>query len=356
MSSLVSCSTRHVGVNISGKRVLVIHTVLLSKSQVASLITMKDVIEITDRTYKDIGNGKVVNPTKVCLDMGIENDFPKYNADINAMPAYVDWVDMAGLKWGGGWLDNPAKGLPYMTALQFMVDPHNGDYLGVIEAGYLTDLRTGAQNAVTLGYICKKKSIVMGLYGAGAQGRTQAEAIGNVFRIDELKVYDVSHAAAEKFVADMRAKNVVPGKITIVDKPEEAAASADIVVSVTHARDGFFKRDWFAPGMIYCPLGSYKECEDAVPLAADKIFAGHIGQVLHRGALKSLVDQGKITENNITALHGDIAAGKSSVEIRSDERVMNLTCGMGAIDVAVGAVLLKRAKERGVGEEFNFMS
>ena len=330
-------------------------TILLSKSQVASLITMKDVIEVTDRTYKDIGNGKVVNPAKLILDMGIENDFPKYNADINAMPAYVDWVDMAGLKWGGGWLDNPAKGLPYMTALQFMVDPHNGDYLGVIEAGYLTDLRTGAQNAVTLRYICNKKSIVMGLYGAGAQGRTQVEAIGNVFRIDELKVFDISRTAAEKFVSDIKDKNVIQGSITIVDTPKNAAVSADIVVSVTHARDGFFKRDWFEPGMIYCPLGSYKECEDAVPLAADKIFAGHIDQALHRGVLKDLAAQGKISESNITALHGDIAAGKIRVDIRGDERVMNLTCGMGAIDVAVGAVLLKRAKEKGVGETFDFV-
>lgn len=328
-------------------------TMLLSKSDIASLVTMKDVIEITDRTYRDIGEGRVVNPTKLCLDMGIGNDFPKYNADINAMPAYVGWVDMCGLKWGGGWLDNPAKGLPYMTALQFMVDPHNGDYLGVIEAGYLTDLRTGAQNAVTLSYTCKKKNVVMGLYGAGAQGRTQAEAIANVYHVDRLKVYDISRANAEKFVADMR--GVIEAPIEIVDKPADAAEGADIVVSVTHAQDGFFKADWFKPGMFYCPLGSYKECEEAVPLSADKIFAGHTGQALHRGALKELADRGMITEKNITARHGDLAAGKATVTVAPTDRVINITNGMGAIDVAVGAVAMQRARERGIGGTFDFM-
>ncbi|MGI6253955.1 MAG: ornithine cyclodeaminase family protein, partial [Aminivibrio sp.] len=96
---------------------------LLSMSDVEELLTMKDFIEIVDKTYKDMGEGKVVNPAKGTLDLGISSPYPPYEADINSMPAYVGWMDAAGIKWAGGWMDNPAQGLPYVSAVIVMVNP-----------------------------------------------------------------------------------------------------------------------------------------------------------------------------------------------------------------------------------------
>jgi len=36
-------------------------TVLLSKSDIEQLITMKEVVEIVDKTYKELSEGKVIN-------------------------------------------------------------------------------------------------------------------------------------------------------------------------------------------------------------------------------------------------------------------------------------------------------
>ena len=325
---------------------------LLCQSDVEKLISMKDVVAILGKTYLGMGDGTVVNPAKGTLDLGESGPFPPYHADINSMPAYVGWVDAAGIKWAGGWMDNPAQGLPYVSAIIVLVNPRNGMFTGVLDGTLITNLRTGAQTAVALKYLFpEKKGLTVGLFGAGAQGRTQTEAIAEVFPIDELKVYDIFPEAAKRFAQDM--ESAVSGRITLCKTPEEAAAG-DAVITVTHAKDGFFKKEWFAPGTVLFPMGSYKECQDEALLSADHIVVDHVAQCLHRGALKGLAEAGKITESRIDATLGELAAGKKKITASSSSRILCIPIGTGAMDVAVASVVLKRAEEAGVGGVFDF--
>lgn len=325
---------------------------LLGQSDVDQLITMKDVVEILDKTYKAMGEGTVVNPAKGTLDLGESGPYPPYSADINSMPAYVGWVDTAGIKWAGGWMDNPAQGLPYVSAIIVLVNPRNGIFTGVMDGTLITNLRTGAQTAVALKYLFpEKKSLSLGLFGAGVQGRTQTQAISELFAIEELRVYDIHPEAARKFASDM--EDIVSGKITLCGSAEEAA-EGDAVITVTHGKDGFFQKEWFTPGTVLFPMGSYKECQDDALLAADAIVVDHVEQCLHRGALKDLAEQGRIDAKNITATLGELAAGHKTVTASSGKRVLCIPIGTGAADVAVAAVVLQRAEERAVGRTFDF--
>lgn len=325
---------------------------LLSMSDVEKLLTMKDFVEILDKTYRGMGEGTVVNPAKGTLDLGESGPYPPYRADINSMPAYVGWVDAAGIKWAGGWMENPAKGLPYVSAVIVMVNPRNGVFTGVLDGTFITNMRTGAQTAVALKYLFPdKKSLSVGLFGAGVQGRTQTMAISELFAIDELRVYDIFPEAAARFASDM--KGFVSGKITVCDRPEQAA-EGDAVITVTHAKDGFFQKEWFAPGTVLFPMGSYKECRDEALLSADVIVVDHIEQCLHRGALKELAEAGRIGEKDITATLGELAAGKKTVRASSGSRILCIPIGTGAMDVAAAAVALARAEERNEGHIFDF--
>jgi ornithine cyclodeaminase/alanine dehydrogenase len=325
---------------------------LLSQSDVEKLVTMKDIVEILDKTYRGMGEGTVVNPAKGTLDLGESGPYPPYHADINSMPAYVGWVDTAGIKWAGGWMDNPAQGLPYVSAIIVLVNPRNGIFTGVMDGTLITNLRTGAQTAVALKYLYPgRKSLSVGLFGAGVQGRTQTRAITELFAIDELKVYDTFPEAARKFAADM--ESAVSGKITICSEPQQAA-EGDAVITVTHAKDGFFKKEWFASGTVLFPMGSYKECQDEALLSADSIVVDHVAQCLHRGALKDLAEAGRITESSISATLGELAAGKKRITSSPSSRILCIPIGTGAMDVAAAAVVLQRAEERNIGRTFDF--
>jgi alanine dehydrogenase len=327
-------------------------TLLLSQKDIQQVITMKDVVEIVEKTYKGMGEDTVINPPKVGLDLGETSPYPPYKGFMNAMPAYVGWLDTAGMKWAGGFLDNYKIGLPYISSLILIIDPKNGHFKAVMDGALITNMRTGAQSAVALKYLHKGKSIRIGLFGAGAQGRTQTMAISEIFDIEELKVYDIKPEAAEKFAQEM--KEVVKGRIVIVKTPREAA-EGNAVICVTQSKDKFVKDSWISPGMILFPLGSYQECEDEYILKADKIIVDHIGQCLHRGALKELSEKGKITEKNIYSTIGEIVAGKKKGRTSEKERILCILIGTGALDVAVATVAMQKAQEQGLGGKFAFV-
>ncbi|NLN49903.1 MAG: ornithine cyclodeaminase family protein [Clostridiales bacterium] len=331
---------------------LTFETVLLSQEQVKGLITMKEVVEIADKTFKGFGEGTTINPTKVNLDLGEVASYPSYNGFMNAMPAYVGWMDSAGIKWAGGFLGERKKmGLPYITSMILLIDPKIGNFRAVMDGAHITNLRTGAQSAVALKYLHNKKTIKLGLFGAGMQGHTQTMAISEVFDIEELRVYDISKEAAVRFKEDM--KDFVKGEIIIADNPKDAALG-DAVVCVTQSKDKFIKDEWIKPGMILFPMGSYQECEDEFILNADKIVVDHIGQCLHRGALAHLNEMGKITEDNIYATIGELAAGKKPGRLNNEERILCIPIGTGAMDIAVATQVYKRAVEKGIGGKYTF--
>lgn len=329
------------------------NTKLFSQDDVKQVITMGDVIEIVDKTFQDAGLGKTINPTKLGLDLGESAPYPKYFGFMNAMPAYVGWLDSAGIKWAGGFLGKRKEmGLPYITSLILLINPQIGNFKTVMDGEYITNLRTGAQTAVALKYITNKKEINLGLYGAGMQGHTQTLAISKLFSINNIRVYDINKAASEKFVKDM--KKIVKGEIIVANEPEEAA-NADVIVCVTQSKDKFLKNAWIKPGTMVFLMGSYQECEDEYILTADKIIVDHVGQCLHRGALKELSDKGYISEDSIYATIGELAAGKLEGHINANERLLCIPIGTGMLDIAVATVAMQRATEKGLGSSFAFV-
>src|SRR5699024_7911248 len=53
-------------------------TLLLNQQELKELINMKDVVDLVDKTFYDMGLDKTVNPTKVLLDLGETADYPPY--------------------------------------------------------------------------------------------------------------------------------------------------------------------------------------------------------------------------------------------------------------------------------------
>lgn len=329
-------------------------TLLLSQSDIESVLSMKDVVEICEKTFAGFGKGTTINPTKVGLDLGETAAFPPYEGFMNAMPAYVGWLDAAGIKWAGGFLGERKKqGLPYVTSMILLIDPKIGNFTAVMDGALITNWRTGAQAAVGLKYLRKSRSVKLGLYGAGMQGRTTSMAIAQVFDVEDLQVYDLNQEAAELFAAEMA--GYVKGGISVVDRPEDAARDRDAIICVTQSKAKFLKNDWVEPGTVVFPMGSYQECDDACILTADKIVVDHVGQCLHRGALKELSEAGQITEESIHATIGELAAGNKAADASDGERILCIPIGTGAMDIAVAAVARQRAEEKGLGESFAFV-
>jgi len=330
-------------------------TLLLSRSDIRELISYKEVVDLCGKTYYGVGEGTVINPTKVNLPMGDSNPFPPHNSSMNAMPAYIGWLDMAGIKWQGGFASDQRKaaGLPFIHGMNILCDPVMGNFLAVMDSTLISNMRTGGQTASIMQYLYKsRKNVKVGLYGCGVQGHTQIEAISAVFDIEELKVYDIYKPAAVKFESEMA--SFVKGKIVVCDDPKDAATDVDVVISVTLAKDGFIKSEWIKPGTVYFAMGTYQEADHDTILKADKILVDNIGQCMHRGALREVVELGKLKEEDLYGTIGELAIGTKPVENFENERIVIVPIGLGAMDIAVAGTVYNKAISLSMGSEFSF--
>ena len=110
----------------------------LSREEVKSLLTMTDVMDSVEDAFLQHSLQNVQMPPKIYLD------FLKYGGDLRAMPAYLEKQDIGGVKIVNVHPNNPNKGLPTVMAVLIINDPSTGAPLAIMDATYLTDLRTGA--------------------------------------------------------------------------------------------------------------------------------------------------------------------------------------------------------------------
>ena len=60
-------------------------TLLLSEQDVHDLLSMEDVVAAVEKTFQGMGEGTVVNPSKVNLDLGESAPYPPYSQSLVLM-------------------------------------------------------------------------------------------------------------------------------------------------------------------------------------------------------------------------------------------------------------------------------
>lgn len=323
-------------------------TLLLNQKEIQECISDQEIFNSVDEVFRGHGEGKIIMPAKITLDM------ESFNIDswLNAMPAYVSYLNAAGIKWAGGFIHNPKKGLSYVMATIILNDSETGYPLSIMDGIHITNIRTGAAAALSAKYLANKDSEVVCFIGAGMQAKTTLQNLYPCFDIKEVRISDINPKAMESFKTEMEKEFDI--KVVITDSNKEAAKGSDIIYTATQADEPLLMNDWIKKGATVVTLGSYQELDEAFTLTADKILVDDWAQCSHRGELSKLTEKGLITKNSIYSEIGDVAAGKKVGRESKDERILVVPIGLGSHDVAVASKVYKRAMEKGIGTKYNF--
>jgi len=328
-------------------------TLLITQEQVKSLLDMPSAIRIVEEVYRSHGKAKVLMPPKITLDLGEGRPWPPYKGYMNAMPAYLGDVDIAGIKWAGGFQENWKAELPFITAMILLINPKNGVFVAIMDGAHITALRTGAASAVCAKYLARKDSSVLGIIGAGVQGRTHLRALHHLFKLKDVRVIDIKEGAAEAYAREMKAETGL--RISPKNSYREIAEGADIICTLTTADEPMVQNEWLKKGSLVISAGSYQELDPKVVLSADKIVVDSWAQTSHRGELARLVEAGKLGEKNIHAEIGEILAGKKKGREREDENILAIPIGLGSLDIGCAFEVYQKALEKKVGTPFSFV-
>ena len=116
--------------------------------------------------------------------------------------------------------------------------------LALIEANWLGQIRTGAATGLATDRLARADAKVLGIIGSGFQARSQLDAVLAVRKLEEVRVWSRSKEKCEMFV---NSRNLVRG-LRIAGSAEECVRGADIVVTMTSAKNPVLESEWVSAG------------------------------------------------------------------------------------------------------------
>jgi len=224
-------------------------------------------------------------------------------------------------------------------------DVQTGRPAAVMDGGYITALRTAAVSGVAAKFLARKDSKVLGIIGAGIQGRYNLLSMKEVLPgLKTVRVFDINATAVQRFVSLMSTR--VPFSIQAGASMQDVIESADIVLTATGQLDEpIFKERWIQPGTLVLPVHT-RGWEKSTLSKVDKFIVDDWQQFSH---VMGGTDGYYAPLPELHAELGEVVVGKKPGRQNPDERIIDFNFGMAIHDILMGSRVLARATEQGLG-------
>lgn len=314
----------------------------LTQSDVRAVgLTMKDYIDFIEEAHRDKGNGAIVMPPKLTVE-------PNENLFMLGMGCAVKRTGAAGIKWLSGCATNRDKGLPRFMGFVILNDLETGAPVCIMDATYLTAMRTAAVSGLALRYLANPDSQVVGVYGCGMEGRTNLEAaICECPGIRQVYAWAPRRESVELYVAQM-SKKFPEVHIEASENPEQVMREADIFLGsspVTHGDEfRLIRGDWLKPGLTAVPVNTESHFYDEAVECFDKVYIDDTAMYelcREKGHYKTF----KETPPELS----ELLTGRVMGREKKEERIITFTEGIGLNDVACGERIFRLAMEQKIG-------
>ncbi|WP_322800444.1 ornithine cyclodeaminase family protein [Thermoflexus sp.] len=309
---------------------------LLREEDVRALLPIADAIEALEWAFRAQAEGQATNVPRARVR------WPR--GALHVMAAGGPGVGYVGLK-----AYTTVGGQARFVVLLF--DVESGALVALIEADMLGRLRTGAATGLATRYLARPDARRVGIYGAGRQAATQLMAVCAIRDIAEARVYSPTRERREAFARRMAETLGIP--VHAVDRPEAVAEEADILITITSAREPVLRGAWLRPGVHINAAGSNawirRELDEEAIVRADLIVIDSRDQGKgEAGDLLEPLERGRLQWERIHELK-DVVAGRVQ-RTHPDQITLFKSLGIALEDVAVAALVYERARARGVGE------
>jgi ornithine cyclodeaminase/alanine dehydrogenase-like protein (mu-crystallin family) len=313
-----------------------IPALFLTEAEVASLLDAKSAVDAVEESFRRLAAGDAQN-------------VPRYRAaaggiTLHTMSAAAGYLGLVGHKA----YTTTRSGARFLLSLY---DQATGNLLAILEANRLGQLRTGAATAVAVEFLAAPDVHEMGLFGTGWQAEGQLEAVAEVRNLRQVFVYGRDHGRREDFAQRMAQQLEI--EIVPVDRPQEAAEEVPLVITATSSREPVFDGSRLMAGTLVCAVGSNwwnkAEVDSHVVRLADNIVCDSIDACRHEaGDFRDAIERGIFHWGRAVDLC-DVVAGRCVGRKTKSSIVLFKSVGMALEDLAVGKLVLDRARERGIG-------
>jgi ornithine cyclodeaminase/alanine dehydrogenase len=313
----------------------------LSDADIEKLISMSETIDAVEIAFKEFAKGNVILPPRSTIMI------QEYNGSISLMPSYITSIGAQATKIISIYPNNREKGLPTTLAWLFVNDKKTGMIKAFMDATYLTAMRTGAITGVAAKFLAPKDSKIAAVFGAGAQGRTQAWAACTVRNIEKVYVYDIVPELSKKFEKEMTKKLGV--QVIASKTGKEAAKNADIILTATTSSKPVIKKEWLKDKVHISAIGAfypeYREL-DSNTIANSKLCVDDVNSILmEAGDILIPIKEGIITKDHIHAELKELVTKKKTGRTQADGITVFKSVGIAIQDSSVANLVLDKLEK-----------
>lgn len=315
--------------------------IALSQEEVRNCITMKQAITAMKRAFKEYYAGAAVLPLRTPVPI------EKEGALTLTMPAYLSQQNALGLKVISIFPHNVKKNKPTINGLVLLLNEQTGEAKAIMEAGFLTSMRTGAVSGLATDYLAKKEASHVAILGSGVQALTQLEAVATVRPITKVSVWSRTLQNAKQFVKKIEPMGY---EVTCFPDIKKTVREADIICTATSSVEPLLHAGDVKKGVHINAVGSHtpEMCEVSSDILAQSLIVvdqleaacSEAGEIINALKDKSIII------NDILELGGLITDKGSKKE---HSYTLFKSVGLAIQDISIAQAIYTNAIQKGVG-------
>ena len=300
---------------------------VLSRDNLAEALDLSSVIEGVEAVYQAKAQGKAV--AWPLVEYKFENGGIM---DIRSGGVFGD-VGIHGAKLLNNFPKNAEENLPVFTGILMAFDSRTGLPIGVMDASYITSLRTGAAAAIGAATLAKADSETLLLVGAGRQaiyllGATllKMPRLRHVIVADPIDYENAVHFAE---TIENRLKEELGIETDAVFEAtndlKAATGKSDVILTITRKEEIdpeiFRTARAFADDTVQCCTVGEMEIPAKMGIVSKDSICGEIGQVLN-GQIPGRTSEEDITIFDATGLAAlDLVTAKVAVKLAEEKNM-----------------------------------
>jgi ornithine cyclodeaminase len=300
---------------------------VLGEEEVRQLLPMDECIEAMSEVLQALARGELYQPLRSIARPADTDDLiglmPSRRGGPSPLWALKEIVIVPG---------NPARGLDSHQGAVLLHDGETGELRAVLNASPITEIRTAAVSAVATRALAAAGARTVAVLGTGVQGRSHVEAMRAVLGDVEIRTWSRRDGGT----------------------PEEMLRDAEVVCTCTTAHEPILRREWLAPGAhvnaVGSSLPSVREL-DADTVAEATLFVDRRESALNEAGDLLLAGFG---DERIAAELGEVLIGSHPGRSTPDELTVFKSLGLGVEDLAAADLVVRKAREQGIGTEVQF--
>ena len=311
------------------------------RASLEGILRFPGVLETVESVYRSKASGEtVVWPT-------VTHYFDGKDAVMDIRSGYDMGNEVYGAKMLATFPHNEEKGLPAFSGILVAIDGTTGLPIGIMDASFITSMRTGAAAAIGAKALARPESETLMVVGTGRQSLFMIGALLTAFpgirtvlcaeplHMENAVPYTENCPAKMKEMFDIDTDGIA---FLPVKDLKEATGHADIIVTITCSTAPIIMRDWVREGTHFSCIGADMEGKEEIDPAILRdavVYADDVDQCVRAGECELAIKGGVMAEEHISGQIGEVLLGQKPGRTSEKEITVFDATGLALLDLAV---------------------